>query len=72
MISFLRGKFKKITCLPEFQAGIIFKMAAQVGKWEVVGKGNKKRANNDKKKDKTKINDAQKLDVASKYFIVLK
>lgn len=47
-------------------------MAAQVGKWEVVGKGNKKRANNDKKKDKTKVNDVPTIDVASKYFKVLK
>ncbi|XP_031570789.1 transmembrane protein 214-A-like [Actinia tenebrosa] len=40
-------------------------MATQVGKWEVVGKGNKRRANHDKKKEKPKINDSPKIDVAS-------
>ncbi|XP_032234099.2 transmembrane protein 214-B [Nematostella vectensis] len=41
-----------------------FKMAS-AGKWEVVGKGGKKRQHNDKKKEKFSSADAPKLDVAS-------
>lgn len=41
------------------------KMATN-GKWEVVGKGGKKRASNEGKKNKVKASDMPKADISSK------
>ena len=42
-----------------------FKMASN-GKWEVVGKGGKKRASNEGKKNKVKASDIPKAEIVSK------
>lgn len=39
---------------------------ASNGKWEVVGKGGKKRASNEGKKNKVKASDMPKADIVSK------
>ena len=46
-----------------------FKMASngQSGKWEVVGKGGKKRAPNEGKKNKVKASDMPKAEIISKF-----
>jgi len=46
-----------------------FKMASngQSGKWEVVGKGGKKRGPNEGKKNKVKASNMPKADITSKF-----
>lgn len=42
---------------------------ASNGKWEVVGKGGKKRASNEGKKNKVKASDIPKAEIVSKWKI---
>lgn len=46
------------------QTIVQFKMASN-GKWEVVGKGGKKRASNEGKKNKVKASDIPKAEIIS-------
>lgn len=50
------------------QTIVQFKMASN-GKWEVVGKGGKKRASNEGKKNKVKASDMPKAEIISEWKI---